>query len=411
MKHARFVLMLWCTALCVSQTDAQWVQIGLPGRDVGEIAAGGSELYAITNDSGSAFRSSDAGKSWVQIRASQTRHIAVAPDGIVYMAMSEVWPQQDSLSRSTDRGDSWTGLYPYDKMPKGLIASVAVGPNGTVFCGVNSFGASPAIGVSTDGGLSWISPGGDTTGGLGYAFHGDSVITVTEYYLLEEPKGGFALSSDCGLTWQHGDLWPRFSGLFAWCSNGNVLWSAIGGWLHFPGTVRIIPTLSALIALQRGGVLAGSDGTGIYLFSDNGDSLGTVNEGLTDLHIHAFASDSVGYLYAGTDAGIWRRPLSEITTSVRPVTAEMPHQTMMYQNYPNPFNPSTTIRYGLPKRSHVSLTVYNTLGQRVAILQDGEQEAGYHEIQFDASDLASGVYLYRLQAGDFVQSRKLVLLR
>jgi hypothetical protein len=88
-----------------------------------------------------------------------------------------------------------------------------------------------------------------------------------------------------------------------------------------------------------------------------------------------------------------------------------PHLPTLYQNYPNPFNPSTTIRYGLPSRSHVTLTVFNTLGQQVATLVQGEQEAGYHEAVFDASGLASGVYLYRLQAGDFVASRKLILVR
>ena len=81
------------------------------------------------------------------------------------------------------------------------------------------------------------------------------------------------------------------------------------------------------------------------------------------------------------------------------------------QNYPNPFNPTTTIRYGLPQSSPVTLVVYNTLGQRVATLVEGEQEAGYHEARFDGSGLASGVYLYRIRAGDFVRTRKLLLVR
>ncbi len=84
---------------------------------------------------------------------------------------------------------------------------------------------------------------------------------------------------------------------------------------------------------------------------------------------------------------------------------------MLDQNYPNPFNPSTTIRYGLPERSHVSLAVYNTLGQQVTVLQNGEQEAGYHDVKFDASSLPSGVYFYRLQAGSYVETRKLCLVR
>lgn len=91
--------------------------------------------------------------------------------------------------------------------------------------------------------------------------------------------------------------------------------------------------------------------------------------------------------------------------------AIVPRVFMLGQNYPNPFNPSTTIRYGLPNRSHVTLAIYNALGQQVATLVEGAAEAGYHEVKFDASELASGVYLYRMQAGEFVQTRKLLLLQ
>jgi rhodanese-related sulfurtransferase len=80
------------------------------------------------------------------------------------------------------------------------------------------------------------------------------------------------------------------------------------------------------------------------------------------------------------------------------------------QNFPNPFNPSTTIRFGLPESAEVSLIVYNSLGQRVTTLVQQAQEAGYHEVKFDASVLASGMYYYRLQAGAFVQTKKLLVL-
>jgi hypothetical protein len=89
----------------------------------------------------------------------------------------------------------------------------------------------------------------------------------------------------------------------------------------------------------------------------------------------------------------------------------LPERFVLEQNYPNPFNPSTTIRYGVPQRANVSLIVYNTLGQKVATLGQDTQEAGYHEVKFDGSSLASGVYFYRIQAGSFVQTRKLLLLR
>jgi hypothetical protein len=83
----------------------------------------------------------------------------------------------------------------------------------------------------------------------------------------------------------------------------------------------------------------------------------------------------------------------------------------LLQNYPNPFNPSTTIRYALPQRSHVTLTVFNTLGQQVATLVNDSREAGYHDVRFDSSGLASGVYFYRLRAGDYVGTKRLLLLR
>ena len=89
----------------------------------------------------------------------------------------------------------------------------------------------------------------------------------------------------------------------------------------------------------------------------------------------------------------------------------MPFRAVLSQNYPNPFNPSTTVRYGLPSRAHVALTVFNTLGQLVSTLVQGEQDPGYHEVRFDGANLPSGVYFYRMQAGSFVETRRLVLLR
>ena len=81
------------------------------------------------------------------------------------------------------------------------------------------------------------------------------------------------------------------------------------------------------------------------------------------------------------------------------------------QNYPNPFNPSTTIRYGLPSRGPVMLTIFTSLGQQVAVLQDGEKDAGFHEVSFDGSNLPSGVYFYRMQAGAYTETKRLLLLK
>jgi parallel beta-helix repeat protein len=88
-----------------------------------------------------------------------------------------------------------------------------------------------------------------------------------------------------------------------------------------------------------------------------------------------------------------------------------PKEIKLDQNYPNPFNPTTTIRFALPKAESVKLEVFNMLGQRVTILLDEKKSAGMHTATFDASNLSSGMYIYRLQAGEFVETRKLTLIK
>lgn len=83
----------------------------------------------------------------------------------------------------------------------------------------------------------------------------------------------------------------------------------------------------------------------------------------------------------------------------------------LYQNYPNPFNPVTTIRYQLPQASHLNLRIYNVLGQVIATLVDGVEQAGYKSVEWNAGNVPSGVFFYRLQAGNYIQTKKLILLK
>jgi hypothetical protein len=102
--------------------------------------------------------------------------------------------------------------------------------------------------------------------------------------------------------------------------------------------------------------------------------------------------------------------------TVSPPPDEAPLRYELQQNFPNPFNPATTIQFALPERSYVRLTVFNLLGQQVADLVNGELEAGNHEVVFsaeggDGSGLPTGVYFYKLLAGNFTQTKKMVILR
>ena len=88
-----------------------------------------------------------------------------------------------------------------------------------------------------------------------------------------------------------------------------------------------------------------------------------------------------------------------------------PDKFELSQNYPNPFNPSTTINYNLPEASNVKLIIYNILGQEVKTLVNAFKEAGVHTIDFNASELNSGLYIYKIEAGSFTQTRKMTLIK
>jgi hypothetical protein len=100
--------------------------------------------------------------------------------------------------------------------------------------------------------------------------------------------------------------------------------------------------------------------------------------------------------------------LNDVTSTP---ASEQPREFALEQNYPNPFNPSTSIRFSLPEAGEVNLSVYNVQGQRVATLTDGLRSAGTHQISFDAGNLASGVYLYRLQTESTTLTRKMMLVK
>ena len=91
--------------------------------------------------------------------------------------------------------------------------------------------------------------------------------------------------------------------------------------------------------------------------------------------------------------------------------APMPGDFALFQNYPNPFNATTVIRYSLPQASNVKIAIYDLLGRKVETLVQGEQPAGYHQATWNADEASSGLYFYRIQAGEYAETRKMVLLK
>lgn len=184
---------------------------------------------------------------------------------------------------------------------------------------------------------------------------------------------------------------PACAGFEVWPGTGPIALAAFGD----------DPTTTARDGLAAGELL----GWKIWRQGDN----------------HVFAA-TVTYLSSGslggivTDSNIYNsNGISAVQTIHGSATAvpgeKLPRDFTLLQNYPNPFNPTTTIAYVLARDCHVNLTVLTTIGQVVATLKNEEQVAGYYEIIFEANGFSSGMYLYRIKAGEFVQTRRFLLLK
>ena len=156
--------------------------------------------------------------------------------------------------------------------------------------------------------------------------------------------------------------------------------------------------------------------SGFYIERNSGDGFATVG------FIPGFGTTTEPRSYNFTDsdikAGIFTYRLKQVDLNGTyeysdevEVEGIAPLEFKLDQNYPNPFNPATQITFQLTKKSNVVLKVYNLLGKEVAILVDGQKEAGKHKINFDAGDLPSGMYLYKIETDGLVQTKKMMLMK
>jgi hypothetical protein len=200
------------------------------------------------------------------------------------------------------------------------------------------------------------------------------------------------------------------SGVYLSTNNGNN-WSQIG----------LQNQLIASVATSGNNIFVGAyNYGGVYLTTNNG-----VNWILKDQGLDPYASVEAfvvanNYIFSGANDcyySIWRRSYSEII-GVQNISSEIPSGFSLYQNYPNPFNPMTKIKFDIPQsvilsgaKNLVVLKVYDILGKEIQTLVNEQLQPGSYEVLFDGSNLSSGIYFYTLIAGDYKETKKLVLLK
>ncbi|MBC8043306.1 MAG: T9SS type A sorting domain-containing protein, partial [Rhizobacter sp.] len=265
----------------------------------------------------------------------------------------------------------------------------------------NGFGSAVAVGVggtilrSGDGGDTWnASVSAPTSGDLNaVAWFGDSFAAAK----------GNSTSSTQG-----------FGSAVAVGVGGTILRSADGGanWTSVSGGTNA-NLLSVVMASETLGYISGAGGT-ILITTDGGTSWTAQSSGTGD------TLNSIVVLPNGTGVGVGNNGTAVITNTGGNVLAtgegetpasSKPNAFGLKQNYPNPFNPSTTIRYELAAPSDVKLNVFDVLGREVATLVNQRQSAGNYRVGFNASNLSSGIYFYRLQTGNFTQTKKMLLVK
>ena len=200
-------------------------------------------------------------------------------------------------------------------------------------------------------------------------------------------------------------------------SDGGTTWNTVSGNLEQnPDGTGNGPSVRSVRILNVDGskIYFAGTSTGLYSTADlNGMSTVWVQQGADNIGmIDAEAIDTRdldGTVVVGTFGnGVYS---SKVSITAVKEEKNIPLAFSLSQNYPNPFNPSTVISYDLPKASHITLKVYDIIGREVANLYEGNQQAGTYTVNFNAFHLASGVYFYQLHAGDFVATKKLLLLK
>lgn len=346
------------------------------------------------------MKSEDKGETWISLPANVIGVVALESDGTRLYAGAIISLGGSTLVYSDDNGETWNNT----NITQSLILSIEIINPNLMY----SYSNFQIFYQSTDRGETWTEI--------------NNLPFSTTYSIYKSTFGRLFISGyysdDDGQSWQQSSF-LNGAGIRSYAESTDGIWAGAGK-LHFSpdngeSWFEKDPFLTASLIVSGNNVFQGKEG---FAYStDGGESFTDYNEGITKIDRVLSMLYDGEFIIIGLDGpGIYKIAALElgITTSVEQ-TGELANNYELSQNYPNPFNPSTTIKFSIPESGFVSLKVYDLLGKEVASVVYEELNAGSYTVSFDASkssqNLSSGIYFYRLEANNFVQTKKLTLIK
>ncbi|MCC6866489.1 MAG: T9SS type A sorting domain-containing protein [Ignavibacteria bacterium] len=417
MKKTSVILIVLLNSFIFSQ----WNQT-LNGTSIWSLASdlNGAFYAGSLGSSGTVYKSTNFGMNWSTLTSGNGQtifDIAIDSSGRIFAAN-----YANGLMISTNGGVNFTTI-PVSVFGGHNLMAVCCGKNGFVFAGTNGGG----LYRSTNFGVNW-APTTLTTqqivtiaadrynSSIIYAGAGATSGGLNGFYKSTDYGAAFSPNTNSGIN-VYGIIQLDSSTLVtASTSTGGPVHKSTNGGLNWSVVSSGYISRSALLYDYLSPQLIFLAGNGGIFYSSNGGST-FINAGITfsSTPLATYSNKIAAGLTGSSNGGVW---FHEIPLSVEQTSELIPEKFSLSQNYPNPFNPSTTINFSIPQTPlsfgegmEVTLYVFNSLGQKIASLVNQSLAPGTYSVEWNASNYSSGLYFCKIRAGDFYETKKMILLK
>lgn len=340
---------------CSTNNGLNWslLNSGIPLTSVKYSVSSKDSIVYLGTDAG-VFRSTNNGLNWSLVLTNTTKAVLIVNNYVFA-----------GTKRSSDNGQSWYDFT--NGLPQVAFVSSLSNDSGKIYLGLE---ISNGVYTSTNFGVNWLMTANEINANAYSVYSKNGLI-------LAGTANGVYISTNSGNNWRLINEIPGNIGLFGFASfnTQNIF---ISGW-----------------------------GNGVYRSTNMGINWVSKNEGLGDMSCNGMLYYN-NFVYCGTHNLIYRRNLTELIPIIEN-NGIIPSEFIISPNYPNPFNPSTTVIFSVPHLSNVRISIYDITGKEIAELENKQFQAGNYKIQWNASNISSGIYFFVFESEQITKVKKMIL--